>query len=207
MVGSMGCLGAMVDVTFKVFPQPEAYATMQVDCASPDEALNLLPKLTNCQYDLNAIDIAVGAQDIVSIRIRAGGLADGLPQRMDRVRALCGKGEIIIGATEEAIWREARELQWVGADAQVVKVPLTPSRMLALDARLRGMQRLYSVGGNVAWIAAPEGHDLDATLKSLSLSGLIVLNAAGDPRIGAHAQNAFAKRVKHAIDPLGKFAH
>ncbi|MCS6846700.1 MAG: FAD-binding protein, partial [Anaerolineae bacterium] len=86
MVGSLGRLGALVDMTFKVFPKPEAYATLRVDCASLDIALALLPKLTNCPYDLNAIDLVAGAANDVAIFVRVGGLAAGLPQRMDRVR-------------------------------------------------------------------------------------------------------------------------
>ncbi|BCX03820.1 MAG: 2-hydroxy-acid oxidase [Candidatus Roseilinea sp.] len=205
MVGSLGRLGALVDVTFKVFPKPEAYATLRVDCASLDAALALLPKLTNCPYDLNAIDLVVGAANQVAILIRVGGLAAGLPQRMDRVRALCSGGEIITGDDEVALWCAAREFAWAADGEPVVKVPLTPGRIPALDARVQPARRRYSVGGNVAWIATHALDDLDATLKSLDLTGLVLLNAPGDPRIGRRTHNAFAERVLRALDPQSKF--
>lgn len=205
MVGSLGRLGVLVDVTFKVFPRPEAYATLRVDCASLDAALALLPKLTNCPYDLNAIDLIVGAANEIAMLIRIGGLAAGLPQRMDRVRALCGGGEILTGDEEARLWRDAREFAWVAEGAPVVKVPLTPGRIPALDARAQAARRRYSVGGNVAWIVTDALDELDAALTALELSGLILLNAPGDPRIGRRTSNPFAERVIRALDPHNKF--
>jgi glycolate oxidase FAD binding subunit len=209
LVGSLGALGAMVDVTFKVFPAPEAYATLVVDCASLHEALTLLPKLTNCPYDINAIDIVVGAQHAAPlparIMIRIGGLRDALRQRLDRVRTLCGKGEVVEGEAELTLWREARELVWAPAGAAMVKVPVTPARIPALNEAVRDLPRRYSVGGNVAWIATTEASALDVVLKAQGLSGLVLIGANGDPRIGKREANAFAERVKRAMDPQGKF--
>ncbi|MDW8350443.1 MAG: FAD-binding protein [Anaerolineae bacterium] len=205
MVGSLGRLGALVDVTFKVFPRPEAYATLQMSCPSLDAALALLPKLTNCPYDLNAIDIVVNGSNAATLLVRVGGLAAGLPQRMDRVRSLCGGGEIVAGDDEARIWREAREFTWVAEDASVVKVPLTPARIPALDARIQATRRRYSVGGNVAWIATHAPAELDALLTALDLAGLVMLNALGDPRIGRRVSHPFAERVARALDPQHKF--
>lgn len=205
MVSSLGRLGALIDVTFKVFPKPEAYATLRVDCASLDAALALLPRLTNCPYDLNAIDLVVEAANRVAVFVRVGGLAAGLPQRMDRVRALCGGGEILTGDEEARLWRDAREFAWAAKGAPVVKVPLTPARIPALDVRVQPARRRYSVGGNVAWIVTDALDELDATLKALDLAGLVLLNAPGDPRIGRRASTPFAERVIRALDPHSKF--
>jgi hypothetical protein len=70
---------------------------------------------------------------------------------------------------------------------------------------LGNASRRYSVGGNVAWIATNDVAALDATLKQMGLQGLVMLNATGDPRIGWREANAFAARVKRALDPQGKF--
>ena len=206
MVGSLGTLGILTEVTFKVFPKPEAYATLRVVLPSLGDALALLPTLTNCPYDLNAIDILVDPVDErATLFIRVGGLAAGLPQRMARVRALCGAGELMDEADEAAFWRAARAFTWLHAGESAVKVPLTPARIPALDAHLRGLQRRYSVGGNVAWIATDDLARLDAILKSLALAGLVLVNAQGDPRIGWRQPNPFAERVARALDPEGKF--
>lgn len=204
MAGSMGRMGVLVDATFKVFPKPEMYATLVVQCATLQDALVLLPKLTNCPYDLNALEIVSLATGF-EVQVRVGGLAGGLPARMDRVRALCGSGEIISGDNEAALWDAARELIWAG-DLPVVRVPITPSRMAELDAGLAKLQRRYSAGGNTAWIVANDTPAIDATLRNLKLQGLTMLNArAGDPRLGIWQTNPFAERVKRALDPLNKF--
>jgi glycolate oxidase FAD binding subunit len=204
MAGSMGRMGVLVDLTFKVFPKPEAYATLIVSCATLQEALALLPKLTNSPFDLNALEI-VSAANGFSVQVRVGGLAGGLPARMDRVRALCGSGEVISGDAEAAIWDEARELTWAGKHA-LVRVPVTPSRLAELDAMLGATQRRYSAGGNVAWIATNDTPAIDTTLKNLKLQGLVMMNApAGDPRLGVWQSNSFAERVKQALDPMNKF--
>ena len=206
MVGSLGALGVLAEVTFKVFPKPEAYATLRVALPSLDAALALLPKLTNCPYDLNAIDILVTPGDEqATVFIRVGGLAAGLPQRMARVRDLCGDGTLMDAADEAAFWRAAREFTWLAPGECAVKVPLTPARIPALDAHLHSLQRRYSVGGNVAWIATNDVMRLDAVLKSLGLAGLVLINAKGNPRIGQWQRNAFAERVARALDPQGKF--
>jgi len=214
-VGSMGLLGALVDVTFKVFPAPEAYATLRVECRSLDRAIELLPKLTNSPYDINAIDIRVepgparpaqpaGLQP-ATLDIRVGGLASGLAQRMDRVRAMCASGEVLTGDAEAAVWRAAREFTWVSEGVHVVKVPVTPAKIPMLDARLEGLARRYSVGGNVAWIGAPKDHGLDSLLRDQGLSGLTFFAAPGGARIGLRERNLFAERAKRALDPEGKF--
>ena len=211
-VGSLGTLGVLVDVTFKVFPAPQTYATLRVDCNTLAESLALLPKLTNSPYDINAIDIVTPHPNPLpqweretALHIRVGGLAAGLAQRMERVRTLCGRGEVVMGADESALWHAAREFTWAEAADEVLKVPITPSQIETLDLALGNMKRRYSVGGNVAWIAAPHGHTLDATLQSQGLAGLILLNATGEPRIGKRSRNAFTDRAKQALDPHNKF--
>jgi glycolate oxidase FAD binding subunit len=210
MVGSLGQLGVLVEVTFKVFPRPEAYATLQVDCHTLGVALALLPRLTSCPYDIDAIDLVATADGSAPTRllIRAGGLSDGLPQRMDRVRSICGHGDVLSGEAERSVWREARELGWAAADKPVVKVPLTLRRIPELDACLGPARRRYSIGGNLAWIslAGPRLPELDAALRGLSLAGLVMTRAPGDPRIGLRTNDEFTRRVKRALDPNGRFS-
>ena len=57
MVGSLGALGVLVELTFKVFPKPEAYATLRVPHPTLDDALATLHRLTGSQMDFFAIDL------------------------------------------------------------------------------------------------------------------------------------------------------
>jgi len=52
MVGSLGQLGAIVEVTFKVFPRPRAYATYVVDAPTLNVALELQSRLLMAPLDL-----------------------------------------------------------------------------------------------------------------------------------------------------------
>jgi len=190
MVGSLGLLGALVALSFKVFPRPEAYATLRVDLPDLPAALAALVRLTTSRFDLEAAP---------------------LRQRVEGVRAFVGgQAEVLEGPEEQRLWEDAREFAWVPAAAALVKVPLTPKRIPALDAALAwvGAERRYSVGGNVAWVAWTEGlrlADLDHVLSAQGLSGLVVRGPLGRTVLGTIAGVAFARRVKVALDPAGRF--
>ncbi|MCS7089059.1 MAG: hypothetical protein NZL91_10245, partial [Thermoflexales bacterium] len=205
MVGSRGRFGVITDVTFKVFPKPEAYMSLRMTYRSLTEALALLPKLTACAYDLNAVDLVAKVGEPYVLLIRVGGLASGLAQRMERVRALIGGGEILQGEGEESIWRSFREMTWLRPGEHVVKVPLTPARISALDQALAMYTRWYSVGGTVAWVATRDIQRVDALLRSQGLPGLVLFTESARARIGAIQNNPFEVRVRSALDPQSKF--
>jgi len=206
MVGSLGQLGVLVELTFKVFPEPEAYSTLKLDCPELDAALQALYRLTASQLDLISLDLGPTPQG-ATLWVRIGGLANALPARLDRARSLIG-GEVVNGADEETLWRKVRELEWVPSGWSLVKVPLTPGRIAALEQRLSGQPSLrrYSSGGQVGWVALPESPQvLDGWLTSEGLSGLAILGAPGHPRLGARRGEPLARRVKDALDPVKRF--
>ncbi|HLF28297.1 MAG TPA: FAD-binding protein [Anaerolineae bacterium] len=207
MVGSLGRLGALVELSFKVFPRPEAYVSLRLNCARLDEALQALVRLYTSQLDIDALELEPTASG-AELWVRLGGLADALPARLDRLRALLGGGEPVEGSDEATIWRNICELAWGPAGWSVIKVPLTPRRIAALEHSLTGVQarRRYSGGGQVAWIASPESlPTLDALLNEQGLSGLVVWGPPGQSRLGIRVGESFERRVKAALDPAGRF--
>ncbi len=224
MVGSLGALGVLVELSFKVFPKPEAYATLRVPHPTLDAALATLHRLTGSQMDFFAIDLEP-VPDGAILDVRLGGLAAALPERLARLRGLTGDGEVLTDDADAAHWRAAREFTWRPEDSALVKVPVTPGRIARLDAELTGpstgpstgsgpahplfFERRYSAGGQVAWLAWPGPSDvLDETLKALDLSGLVVLGqpgAARSARLGVRAGQSFEQRVKAAFDPAARF--
>jgi hypothetical protein len=75
--------------------------------------------------------------------------------------------------------------------------------LLELDDNL---QRRYSAGGQVAWLALPGDPGLlDPLLSNLGLSGLVILGSPQRQRLGVRTGEAFARRVKTALDPAGRF--
>ena len=221
MVGSLGSLGVLVELSFKVFPKPEAYATLRVPHPTLDDALATLHRLTSSQMDFFAIDLTP-TPDSAILEVRLGGLAAAFPDRLTRLGALTGGGDILMDAEDAACWRAAREFTWRPEDAVLVKVPVTPGRIARLETDLAGpstgsgyvhsglLVRRYSAGGQVAWLTWPPAalDGLDAALKALDLSGLVVLGqpgAARSARLGARTGQSFERRVKAALDPDARF--
>jgi glycolate oxidase FAD binding subunit len=217
MVGSLGSLGVLVELSFKVFPRPEAYATLCVPHPTLDAALATLHRLTGSQMDFFAIDLAP-TPDGAILEVRLGGLAAALPDRLARLRGLTGGGDTLMDAEDAACWRAAREFTWLPEGSALVKMPVTPGRIARLEAELIGPStglahalagipvRRYSAGGQVAWIAwSGSLDDLDAALKPLDLAGLVVLGQPGQRRLGARTGQSFEQRVKAALDPGARF--
>ena len=205
MVGSLGQLGILVELTFKVFPQPPAYATLKADLPDLNTALETIYRLFTSPLELDALDLTPPG----TLWLRQGGIEGALRPRLDQLRQFVGCGDILSGDEDATIWNDARELAWVPTQTTLVKVPLTPKRIPALHIALAAYDPVvrYSAGGNVAWIAWPTSLDiLDGLLKKQGLRGLVLL---GEPRpqplIGVPPDAIFARRVRQALDPTGKF--
>jgi glycolate oxidase FAD binding subunit len=209
MVGSLGGLGLLVEMSFKVFPKPEAFATVRLDCAALADARQAVARLYSSQLDLDALDFTPATESApTALYARLGGLRQAMQARLDRLRGLLSGGEAIEGADEAALWRGAREFEWAPAGWSLIKVPLTPGRIPAVEDGLAGRQTLrrYSGGGQVLWLASPEAPpSFDGLLREHGLAGLAILGPAGQARIGARAGEAFARRAKQALDPGGRF--
>jgi glycolate oxidase FAD binding subunit len=207
LVGSLGRLGALVEITVKVFPRPDTRVTVRSDFPDQPAALDALARLAAGRFDADALDFEAPA----TIRVRVAGFAEALPARIERLQAALGRRTETLAATDdEACWHDAREFTWVPDGATLVKVATTPERIAALERRFAGDEgkRRYSVGGNVAWIAwSGPIQTLDTILSEERLAGLVVL---GEPRralIGRPTGTVFSERIKQALDPDGRFGN
>ena len=205
MVGSLGQFGVLAELTFKVFPKPEAYATLRLDLPSVAAGVAALIKLTAQPLDLDSLDLTPTAAG-ATLWVRLAGLAGALPARIERLRGVLGGGEQVAESEEARLWRDARELAWVPAGWSLVKVPVTPKKIAWLEERVTpdGIRR-YSVAGQVAWIATPDRAALDAALTQAGLSGLALVGPAGKARLGVQPGEPFERRVKMALDAQGRF--
>jgi glycolate oxidase FAD binding subunit len=57
MVGSLGQLGVLVELTFKVFPQPPAYTTLSLRCQTLPDAVSVLLRSYTARLDIEALDL------------------------------------------------------------------------------------------------------------------------------------------------------
>jgi glycolate oxidase FAD binding subunit len=208
MVGSLGQYGVLAEFSFKVFPRPEATLSLRAAFPSLAAALPPLQSVYTAPLDIDALDLVVGAQGQAELWARLGGLSSVLAARAERIGQLLGGAEVLAGPAETALWRNAREFSWAPAGGCLIKVPLSPARLPGFDAALpAGTLRRYSAGGNVAWIALPVEHlaAFEAALNTQALSGLVVFGPPGRPLLGKRTGAAFARRVKTALDPDGRF--
>lgn len=207
MVGSLGRLGVLVQLSFKVFPHPEATTTLRVDLGSMDAALTILTALGRGPFDLDALDLEPPGRLI----LRLGGATETLPARATRLASLLdAPAERLNKDADAQEWRHAAELGWVPTGGALVKVGLTPRRIPGLQAALApsGARVRYSLAGNLGWVAWPDDRDvaeLDSALRSLDLAGVVLTGSSGRGLVGRIGGGAFAARVRAALDPHARF--
>lgn len=203
MVGSLGAFGALVEVTFKVFPRPQAYLTVRRELDEIDEAINAVTSLSRLPWEIHALDFQA-LDDKFVLDVRIGGPEDGLLDRAERLIHQLRGGEILTGEEDRSLWVERREFTWLPETHALVKVPVTPARIRDLDEFLKSNQatRVYSVGGNLAWVGWPGDIDgLDRWLRDRAWSGLVIRGGTGKPRLGTRSGESFYRRLKQALDP------
>ena len=119
MVGSLGRLGVMTEVTFKVFPKPEARLTVACEVNDLQSGVDLVCRIARGPFDAEAVELSPPGKVIV----RLAGHEAALKPRLDAMRKALGVS-----------FEEAKALPPV--TSRVAKVPLVPSVVSVLDARL-----------------------------------------------------------------------
>jgi glycolate oxidase FAD binding subunit len=208
MVGSMGRLGVLVQLSFKVFPRPRATTTLAFELGSLETALGTVARLGHGPLELDALDLEPPGRVVV----RLGGDAGALGARAGRLAELVGaaRAERLDGDQDAATWQAATELAWVPDGCRVVRAGLAPRSVPALDAALRaaGARTRYSLGANAAWIAWPDDRplaQLDTALAGLGLAGMVLTGPPDRQLLGAPRGGAFAARIRGALDPDARF--
>jgi len=208
-VGSMGRLGAIAELSLKVFPWPGPSVTVIAHMRDMAAALATLPRIARLPVVCDCIDLVPPA----NLLMRISGEESALATSVDRLRgALGGEAitlDVVRGAEEERIWEAAREFTWA-TDHLLVKVPttLTRARVLETSLAMTRAVRRYAAAANVAWIAWPFDEDvaiLDSVLTAANLSGVVLRGDEPRARLGVDAANEFGARVRRAIDPTGRF--
>lgn len=215
VTGSLGCFGALVELTFKVFPAPETWTTMRADFSGSESGNDAMIRLAMAQEDLQCLDFEPSGR----LWLRIGGLSAAVDARINRVRNLMQhadssvKVEVLHGADDNQVWDDAREFRWVPDNCSLVKVPIAPAQVLSAEQILSqtGVEtvRRYSVGGNVLWLAVPEAAGdelLEPLCQQLDRPALVLTgNSTVSQRRPQHGRT-FADRLLSVFDPDGRFS-
>ena len=203
LVGSLGRYAIMTELTFKVFPQAPDALAVSARYATLDAALDAVDVCQNGAQEMDMLDFAPmdGGWALI---IGMAGFASTLPRRVERLLGRLRQRTALQDARmvedDESMWDPIAEFM---ADP-LVKVPLPPGQVGALEAGLEGWQRRYSVGGNVAWLSGGDLCELEANLRRLDLTGLVLRGAVDSPVIGKPLETELSRRVKGVLDPLDK---
>ncbi len=211
MTGALGRYGILTEVTFKIFPKPRAYLTLQVTYDSLETALQATFTLANQPYDMDALDLQPSGATKFNLLLRLGGIPNALSQRATRLQQFLttqtAASEPLIrqAAADALLWADINTMHWADPKYHLVKIPIAPKQLPKLHLIEPISQAHYSAAGNVAWVAVKNLDDLDKHLKAMNLAGLVLRGPAGQPYIGHRQGISLAQRVKQALDPHGKF--
>jgi glycolate oxidase FAD binding subunit len=199
--GALGAFGVITELTFKVFPAPKAWATLQLESENLKTALEVMQKLAGSSFDLECLDV-FGS----SVIIRIGGVMDALEARLENLQKFVDiEGQVTLDDTD--IWRETREFLWVKPNAALIKIPLTTSKIPNLEAKIleHGRTR-YISSGNLCWLEWTDTlENLDLILLELGLSGLVLRGNMARALLGKQVGGVLLERVLNTFDPEGKF--
>ncbi|MFG0265635.1 MAG: FAD-binding protein [Rhodopirellula sp. JB055] len=217
MVGSLGRLGVLTRLTFKVFPQSVEPQTWIVKCGDLASAVLHMQTLTRLPIELDAIELCQpGMTDPKDwcIVLRVPGPSSVADSIMDRVRDHVGDASALELSEEHAQTAWSKLLDVPGQVS--VRVPITPRQIeTAVQSFPRsltqtGWKTHFGLAGNVMFLTGSgDLAALDAWLSEHALAGL-VLNADNSntqgAQIGMWRHDEVVRRVSKAIDPHGCFA-
>ena len=204
MVGSQGKLGLIYELTFKVFPRPESYATLISRFSELVPALTCMNQLASSPMDIEALDLFPVEQKerCYDLAIRIGGIATAIPNRLTRLQKLVPASRVLKDHEDETFWRAASNFDWARNAESLLKLPITSRTIPVLEEVFANcpINRRYSVGGNIAWIATEWTSDLQAKLGN-------VQHFFGQPsiRFNSSEPGPFGQAIRRALDPALKF--
>jgi glycolate oxidase FAD binding subunit len=211
LVGSRGQLGLLCELTFKVFPRPQSFATLECSFPSLDQAIDAMTRLANGPYDIEAIDLVPSQASNFTLAIRLGGLADAISRRVERLAQVVPGAASVERDRERDYWDRVNNFEWAAplGEWSVLKIPITVDRISDLEQCLApfDVRRRYSVAGNVAWIAVESSQKV-LLLEKLSSGTQFpwrVQSFLGEPVMKDPLSSVFGRLIRSTLDPLGKF--
>ena len=203
LVGSLGKYAIMTELTFKVFPDAPVYHGLRLRYRSLEDALSAVHRCNRSPFELDLLDFAPFSRGWFMLAGLAG-FQDTLPQRAKQFVAMLRAETALLDAadvTDDAALRDPL----AGLTGEyLVKVVISPRQIARFDDRVRAMQRRYSAGGNVAWLATEDIGALQQILEAQQLPGLVLRGSVDCSLIGKPLENELAARVKHVLDPNNK---
>ena len=204
--GSMGRLGILTEVSFKVFPEPRSYVTLTLACDIPDKALQIIPSLKG--YDLEGVEL----DSDLNLSLRLGYQEATMNTRKSGLESLIDKPlQMTLGESENKKWQAIKAFNWHPPTNKLFKTATNPESALKLLKAIDPTQwkTQLSNGGKALYLSGDDSADvesLDALLKEHRLTGVqLKSEVTSHPLIGNTSNLVFINRVQGALDPKGRF--
>jgi glycolate oxidase FAD binding subunit len=205
LVGSLGRLGAMTEMTFKVFPQPPASLTLQIQCDSDQQAIERISAIAAARWEADAIDYRP-AQKQIALRLR--GPQTSIMTLAAEIRSRWGR-DVSDMSSPDSYWASIGELNWYSPATHAIKIACTPEQCAAITAWCGTNYHVHwSVAGNILWVLADHEEQVlafDRELAARNLPGLVVRGSSRSACIGSWPQRKINEALKIAMDPVAKF--
>ncbi|MDA0346992.1 MAG: FAD-binding protein [Verrucomicrobia bacterium] len=204
--GSMGRLGLLTEVSFKVFPEPKSYVTLTLACDSPDEALKIIPSLKG--YDLEGVEL----DSDLNLSLRLGYQEATMNTRKSGLESLVGNQlQMTLGESESQTWQAIKAFDWHIPANKLFKTATHPESALKLLKAIdtNHWKTQLSNGGKALYLSGDDStntESLDALLRGHRLTGIQIKgDVSSHSLIGNTSNLAFINRVQRALDPKGIF--
>ncbi|MEY4941026.1 MAG: hypothetical protein RIQ93_2761, partial [Verrucomicrobiota bacterium] len=162
LIGSAGRFGVLTELTFKVFPRPEATRTLRLEAKDAAAKMRLLMEAATTRWEFQAVDAALEEGAVFA---RVGGPAAALDALAADIMSRF-PGAAMTDGDAAYLWQSLIEFRWAHTGGTLVKVALTPGAVADFIAQLRaqdGVRGWIGAGGNAGYLSLPPG----ATLPTL----------------------------------------
>ena len=219
MVGSLGLLGIMTSLTFKVFPKPASTHTFAVACESHPVAIERMVSAARSRWEVDALDYHVSDRQLL---LRIGGPESANLAIAKEIQSRWNADlQLLSHQDAAATWQRIVELRWVNdratqaepaTDSRVVlAIPMDPatlSRHLDLLDESESIKAHVSAAGSTLWLAfdAAIANRIHERLQAADLSGLALQGTCPAFWFGRPAAHpVVVAAIADAVDPHGRF--
>ena len=209
--GSLGTLGAILEVSVRLHPLPPTTATAAGGSRDPAEVARAARELSHAPVEYLSLDVRWGGGD-GAVLARFGGAASR-EQAEDAARILARAGvDAQVVDDDESIWRVQREGQR-SADWAVVRISATQTDLPGLFAAVDnlGARLVGRAGLGLCWLLLPDrsAEEADAAIETLRRDySTVVLDSPPGLRADPWgplepATRELMRRVRERFDPAG----
>lgn len=203
MVGSLGSLAAILELTFKVFPQPHSQGSLICQFKDMATASRQMHKLRTGPCELDSLCL-LPTDDGYVLLVRLAGSKELLPSRLSLLADVVS-GDARTELQDEKLWQEL--VPAALPSQNYWRIPISPSCMLELESYLGEMnwRRNYGMSGNLLRLYGPNSAAVNEFLLRFDL-GALGLQGPRSPMVaGTYAVPHLLQKAKMVLDPKGKF--